>query len=95
MFDSNTIRVSVVYVLPESVFQKSLLLPSGSSVADAIEQSGLADRFPESCGADMKCGIFSRATDPAAVLRDGDRVEVYRPLVMDPKQARRKRASRT
>lgn len=94
MPDSKPIRVSVVYALPDRVLQKELSLASGSTVADAIAESGLAQAIPQA-ESGLKFGIFSQATAAHTLLRDGDRVEVYRPLQIDPKQARRKRALRT
>jgi putative ubiquitin-RnfH superfamily antitoxin RatB of RatAB toxin-antitoxin module len=92
MPESPRIRVSVVYAEPGRVFDAAFDLPTGATVADAVERSGIREKHP---GIDIRedhLGIFSRKASPATVLRDGDRVEIYRPLKIDPKQARRRRA---
>lgn len=73
-----------------------LLLPAGSTIPDAVKASGLAARFPEIEGAETRFGIFGKIEkEPAArVLKSGDRVEIYRPLLIDPKEARRARAAK-
>lgn len=92
MDDKPRIAVSVVCVGPECVFDAGLVLPRGSTVADAIERSGIRDARPDvEIRADC-IGIFARKVSPGTLLRDGDRVEIYRPLAVDPKEARRKRA---
>jgi hypothetical protein len=65
------------------------MLPAGATVSDAVERSGLRDRFPGLSIRPDRLGVFARACGPGATLRDGDRVEIYRPLTMDPKKARR------
>jgi hypothetical protein len=86
------LRVEVVLALPRGVDAVTLELPAGSSVRDALVASGLADRHP---GIDLSSiGIFGRRVNADARLADGDRVEVYRPLTLDPKEQRRRRARR-
>ena len=68
-----------------------LALPPGSCVADALRASGLAQRHPELKLADAALGIWGALASADQVLRDRDRVEVYRPLLVDPKEARRRR----
>ncbi len=63
------------------------------TVEQAIENSGILQRFPEIDLAGCKVGIFGKATRLDALLSEGDRVEIYRPLIADPKEARKKRAS--
>ena len=92
---AESLRVSVVCAAPGRVFLRELELADGSIVADAVEQSGLYREWPEMRQVAPRYGIFSKPVDAAARLRDGDRVEVYRPLLVDPKQARRNRAGRT
>ncbi|HET8899257.1 MAG TPA: RnfH family protein [Rhodanobacteraceae bacterium] len=89
---AESIRATVVYAIPERVFQYALTLPSGSTVAEAVAASGLYRDCPDAHAAEPRYGIYSRRVDAAMRLRDGDRVEVYRPLIIDPKQARRQRA---
>ena len=86
------VRVSLVYAEPERVFSVTLELPDGATVADAIDRSGIQTARPD---IDIRVGIFSRKATRASRLRDGDRVEIYRPLKIDPKEARRRRAGKT
>lgn len=94
MHDEPRITVSVIHAEPERAFSTELSLPRGATVADAIRQSGLLEAHP---GIEIRAdriGIFARKTSLDAILHDGDRVEIYRPLKMDPKEARRQRARR-
>lgn len=87
------ITIEVAYGLPERQALVALELPAGSTVADAIEASGLRERFP---GLDVhpdRVGIFGRTVPLEQALAAGDRVEIYRPLLIDPKDARRARAA--
>ncbi|MDE2272030.1 MAG: RnfH family protein [Xanthomonadaceae bacterium] len=86
------IEVSVVYAEPRRALRIDLKLPLGATLADAIERSGLRTAHPEIGIRADRLGIFSRKAAPDTVLRDGDRVEIYRPLLIDPKEARRQRA---
>ena len=86
------LRVSVAAALPGRQEVIEVELPDGSRVADAIAASGVLERFPELRGA--ATGIWSRPCREDARLREGDRVELYRPLVADAKQMRRARARR-
>jgi len=70
-----------------------LKLVSGSTVATAIEASGLLQKYPEIDLAKNKLGVFSKLAKIDTVLRDQDRVEIYRPLIADPKEVRKKRAA--
>jgi hypothetical protein len=89
----SSIRVEVVYAQGKEVDAATVHVPAGASVKDALAASGLAARHP---GIDLKTvGIFGRRVELAARLADGDRVEVYRPLLLDPKEQRRRRARRT
>jgi hypothetical protein len=90
--DPATIRVSVVFCPPEPLWLCDVVLPAGATVAAAIERSGLLADFPQLREPPMSVGVFGQVAAPEAVLRDGDRVEVYRPLSVDPKEARRHRA---
>lgn len=86
------INVEVVYALPHEQALIKLKLPEGATVAEAIEASGVVGKHPEIDLAQNKLGIFGKLTKADAVLRDRDRVEIYRPLIADPKEVRRKRA---
>lgn len=75
---------------PREVLELALELPEGSNIGDAIAASGWLDRFPGLTPL-PSVGIWGRKTAPDQVLKDGDRVEIYRPLRVDPKVARRER----
>lgn len=91
--DDGLIEVEVAYATPRQQLIISLRLPRGATVAEAIELSGIRLRFPE-IGPDSPVGIFSRKVPPDQRLSPGDRVEVYRPLIADPKEIRRERAEK-
>lgn len=87
-----SINVEVIYALPA---QQSLLrvqLVEGATVEDAVRASGVMEAFPEIDLAKNKVGIFSKLVKLDETVRDKDRVEIYRPLIADPKEVRRKRA---
>ncbi|MGH8714723.1 MAG: RnfH family protein [Casimicrobiaceae bacterium] len=88
------IRVTVVYALSCGATEIQLDLPAGASVAEALARSGLAARHPDVATAALAVGVYGIRVAPDTVLADGDRVEVYRPLLADPKEARRRRARR-
>ena len=90
---SDQIQVEVVYALQNR--QKSVMvhLSAGATVRDAVERSGLIAEFPEIDLASNKFGIWNKLAKADAVLRDKDRVEIYRPLIADPKEVRRQRAA--
>ncbi|HEY8622535.1 MAG TPA: RnfH family protein [Casimicrobiaceae bacterium] len=87
------IEVIVVLALPERATQIAVRLPAGATLADALERSGLATRHPDVDVARARVGIFGKLADRKAILADGDRVEVYRALVADPKESRLRRAA--
>lgn len=86
------IRIEVVYALPEHQVMRQLSLPPGTTVEQAVKFSEISLLFPEIDLSRNKLGIFGKLVKQDRVLRDGDRVEIYRPLVLDPKDSRRKRA---
>lgn len=87
------IQIEVIYALPERQELVRLKLHEGATVQQAIEASGLLQRYPEiEPGGRNKLGIFARLVKPSDTLRDRDRVEIYRPLIADPKAVRKKRA---
>ena len=90
---ADRIRVEVAYALPEQQQVLSVDLPPGATVADALEASGIGERFPELDVENAKVGIFGKLTRRDTVLKSRDRVEIYRPLIADPKEVRRKRAA--
>lgn len=85
----DAIRVEVVVAWPELQVVVPLMLTAGATVNDAVERSGLRERFPGLSIRPDRLGVFARSCGPDTPLRDGDRVEIYRPLTMDPKKARR------
>jgi putative ubiquitin-RnfH superfamily antitoxin RatB of RatAB toxin-antitoxin module len=87
-----SLRVEVVYALPAGEDAVTLKLPSGATAEDALRASGMLERHPEIDFGRHKIGIYGKVVKPGAALCDGDRVEVYRPLVLGPKEARRRRA---
>jgi len=90
---SEFIKVEVVYALQHQQDVVSLTVPEGATAREAVEASGLLLKYP---GIDLdganKLGIFSKPAKPDTVLREHDRVEIYRPLIADPKAVRKKRA---
>ena len=78
--------------MPERQELVALEVTAGSTLADAITQSGLPEMFEEFELDPAKVGIFGHKASLDQVLRDGDRVEIYRPLIADPKEVRRQRA---
>jgi putative ubiquitin-RnfH superfamily antitoxin RatB of RatAB toxin-antitoxin module len=86
------VKVEVAYAKPEVQVIVPLELPEGATAEAAIRASGILVRFPEIDLAINKIGIFSKPCGLEQVLRPGDRVEIYRPLSADPKEARRSRA---
>jgi len=95
MADAATLRVVVAYSpAPRQVDERALQLPAGSTVLDAVHASGLPAAYPAiDLGAGM-IGVWGRKARADQVLRDRDRVEIYRPLRVDPKVARRERFSK-
>ncbi len=94
MADPETIKVEVVYALPDNQLVLPVAVESGATVRDAIEVSGLQARIPELDLETNKVGIYGKVSKLDHVLRDGDRVEVYRALIADPKAAKKKKAAK-
>jgi putative ubiquitin-RnfH superfamily antitoxin RatB of RatAB toxin-antitoxin module len=90
--DAALIDAVVVYALPARAHLFEVRIRAGSSVRVAIEASGLLSTVPELAGKPLDVGIFGRCCRLEDPVRDGDRIEVYRPLTADPKVARRRRA---
>ncbi|MDH5327781.1 MAG: RnfH family protein [Gammaproteobacteria bacterium] len=87
------ITVEVAYAKPEVQVIKTLAVNQGTTVQEALELSGILVDFPEIDVDSAKVGIFSKITKKDQVLRDKDRVEIYRPLIADPKEVRKQRAA--
>ena len=86
-------KIEVVYALPEKTESVRLDLAEGSTVMQALEASGLLGKYPEIDVKKNKFGIYAKLAKVDAVLRDRDRVEIYRPLIADPKEVRKQRAA--
>ena len=86
-------HAEVAYALPERQLILKVDGAPAMSVREAIERSGILEQFPEIDLAVNKVGVFGKATTLDAELAPGDRVEIYRPLIADPKEARKRRAA--
>lgn len=102
MSDIQDIEVEVAYALPHKQKIVALMVPAGTTALQAVEKSGLTKEFPEIDYSSAKMGIFGQALGTKGlkkaaehILQPGDRVEIYRPLIADPKEARRKRAAKS
>ncbi len=93
---ADMIEVEVAYALPEKQKILTVEVEEGTTMLDAVKASGIEQEFPELDLAEAKFGIFGKATrtPETDVLRAGDRVEIYRPLIIDPRQARANRAAK-
>ncbi|MDE2070301.1 MAG: RnfH family protein [Gammaproteobacteria bacterium] len=87
-----TLHVEVVYAHRDRQRLVMLAVPAGTTARDAVQLSALQQEFPELAAIRCRFGVLGRLVNPEQLLRDGDRVEIYRPLQVDPKQARRRRA---
>ena len=90
---AETIDVEVAYAERDRQFLRRLTLPAGATIADAIVASGLEAEFGIDASS-LSTGVWSKPKPRETPLADGDRVELYRPLLADPKEARRRRAAR-
>jgi uncharacterized protein len=88
------LHVEVVFALPEQQELVGLEVTEGTTVAQAIEQSGIAGRFPQYDLSSCAVGVWGQLVERDRRLQDGDRVELYRPLQMDPQDARRELAAK-
>ncbi|MEB1082850.1 RnfH family protein [Citrobacter portucalensis] len=95
MSASAKIVVEVAYALPEKQYLQRVTLQQGATVEEAIRASGLLELRTDIDLSKNKVGIYSRPVKLAEVLQDGDRVEIYRPLIADPKELRRQRAEKS
>ena len=90
--EQKTIHVEVVFAMPDQQELLALDVAEGTTIAQAIAASGIADLFDGIELNSNQVGIFSQKATMDQVLRDGDRVEIYRPLLADPMESRRRRA---
>lgn len=86
------IRVEVAYARPDEQVIMTVDVPEGTEIQEAIQRSGILERFSEIDLNENKVGIFGKAKPTSQTLRAGDRIEIYRPLIADPKESRRQRA---
>ncbi|MDR0996261.1 MAG: RnfH family protein [Zoogloeaceae bacterium] len=90
---TDLIHVDVIYPLPDKQPTVKVTLPEGATLADALKASGLLEKYPEIDPEKGKFGIYAKLSKPDTPLRDADRVEIYRPLIADPKEVRKQRAA--
>ena len=91
---AETIRVEVAYATPERQLIVAVDIPPGTTAMEAIERSGIRSEFSEMVIDENALGIFSRKVGPDYAMKAGDRLEIYRPLIADPKEIRRQRAEK-
>ncbi|MBD9657885.1 MULTISPECIES: RnfH family protein [Pantoea] len=89
------ISVEVVYALPDKQYMRAVTLEEGATVEQAIKASGLLSLRKDIDLNSNKVGIYSRPVKLGDAVQDGDRIEIYRPLIADPKELRRQRAERS
>lgn len=94
MEQNERIHVEVVYALPERQSIVKLIVAVGTTAEIAVEMSGLKRRHPEITSRPLHCAVFGRPVEGSQVLVEGDRVEILRPLLIDPKENRRQTAAR-
>ena len=85
-------QVEVAFALPDRQWLETVTVPDDAVVADALRLCGIEERFPEVSFDELQAGIWGKPVERMHALRQGDRVEVYRPLEMDPREARRLKA---
>jgi len=91
---TDKIQIEVVYGLPKKQALLALSVAKGTSVEEAINASGIINTFAEIDLSVNKVGIWNRAVKLTQVLEDLDRIEIYRPLLADPKEVRKRRAEK-
>jgi len=95
MTQAGTIRVEVVYALPERQVLLRLEVPEGTTALEAAQRSGIEAQFDDLVLDEAsRLGIFGQVVPGSQVLKEGERVEIYRPLKADPKEVRKARAAR-
>lgn len=90
---ADLMTIEVAYAKPDEQLILQVQVPHGALLRDALAKSNIEQHFPEIDLATAKVGIFGKLAKPDAELSDGDRIEIYRPLIADPKEARKKRAA--
>jgi len=92
--NKNLIEVEVAYAKPEAQVILTIFVAEGTTLEQAVKLSGVLDHYQDINNSELKLGIFGVVCKPNQTLRHGDRVEIYRPLRRDPKEARRNRANK-
>ncbi|MCP3708530.1 RnfH family protein [Paraburkholderia sp. CNPSo 3274] len=92
---SANLSIDVCYALPDAQTLVSIELPTGATIQQAIDASGILARHPEIDLVKLKVGVYGKLKPLDTVLTDHDRVEIYRPLIVDPKMARQRRVDKT
>lgn len=85
--------ISIVYALADRQEIVKLIVPATTTVAEAVARSGLSERFPEIATLDCGYAVYARVVDATSVVAEGDRIEILRPLLIDPKENRRRTAA--
>ncbi|EIJ36580.1 RnfH family protein [Thiothrix nivea] len=93
MANPETIRIEVIYPLPHEQLLLETQVPAGSNIRDGILASGILERYPELDIGTLEAGIFGKMAKLDVPLRERDRIEIYRPLIADPKAVRKQRAA--
>ena len=92
---SEQIAVEVAYALPDSQKIQAITVPEGTTALEAVQLSGIEQYFDElNINESLKLGVFGKAVAATHVLSEGERVEIYRPLKIDPKEVRKQRAAK-
>jgi putative ubiquitin-RnfH superfamily antitoxin RatB of RatAB toxin-antitoxin module len=95
MSGKDTISVEVAYALPERQVLLAIEVPAGTTALEAARLSGIAEQFEDlTLDESSHLGVFGQVVAATQVLQAGDRVEIYRPLIADPKEVRKARAAR-
>lgn len=91
---ADRVRVTVCFARPSDTWQRTFDVEAGTTLADAIAQSGVYALYPEAQSNTIDVGVFGKRRGAGEVVRDGDRIELYRPLIFDPMDSRRRRAAK-
>ncbi len=91
MVSDKHINIEILYATAAQSYLLSVAVPIGSTIAQGIEASGILEQCPDIDLTQNKVGIFSKLKSPDDLLKEGDRIEIYRPLKIDPMEARRRR----
>lgn len=94
MAANKTINIEIVYASPTEQCLLALTVPADSTLRDAIEASGILQTFPELELNELRVGVFSKPRELTDLVQEGDRIEIYRRLLIDPKEARRIKAKK-